>query len=635
LRDYARENDWRKECAVGEVAGGRKAAIICTAARVPDQHHPVLPLALYPPINRKIAFTTQNYQKTGAMQEDLYAETRQHDTVLASAPNGMFICAANGTLESVNAAFEKLTGFAAVELIGRRTFESLLDPAELARRRAELPPLATVTARYEGEWLLLRRNGTPVRVVLALAPLVTETAQVAGAAAGPVGYVGIVVDMTRYAQSEARLWYVAHHDGVTRLPNQTLFIERLELTIARCQRSGSGFTVLIAELDHLRKLRDALGLHAAELVLQIAGERLRGLFPNDGTIASIGGTQFALLINESGAAADAFAAEALARMSEAIDYAGTTLNITASIGIVAYPADGVDAPTLMRRAGVALSAASAVKGNAVRRFSTALEGHAARRFELAAMLREAIARQQLHLVYQPQVTLANGQIAQVEALLRWNHPQRGLISPVEFVPVAEEAGLIEQIGEWVIRTACRDAGKLLRQTGSLPRFAVNVSPQQFQRHNLYETIREALHDAALDPSYLEVEITEGVLLDDTEQAVQTLHALRELGVEVAVDDFGTGYSSLAYLTRFPLHRLKIDRSFVMRMNTDPQSKALVGAIIAMAHALKLRVTAEGVETAEQAAQLEALGCDEAQGFWFSRPITVAALRNLLRPLGAF
>ncbi len=496
-----------------------------------------------------------------------------------------------------------------------------------------MPPLSALGSRYEGEWSYVRRNGTPIRVVFALAPLVAEPAHPGGVATGPARYVGIAIDMTRYAQSEARLWYVSHHDGVTRLPNQTLFTERLELTIARCQRSGNGFTVLIAELDHLRKLRDALGLHAAELVLQIVGERLRGLFPNDGTIASIGGTQFALLINETGAAADAFAAEALGRIAESIDYAGTALNITASIGVVAYPADGADAPTLMRRAGVALSAASAVSGNAVRRFSTALEGQAARRFELETMLREALERQQLHLVYQPQVTLSNGRIAQVETLLRWNHPQRGLISPVEFVPVAEESGLIEQIGEWVIRTACRDAGKLLRLTGTLPRVAVNVSPQQFQRHNLFETIREALEDAALDPSYLEVEITEGVLLGDTELALQTLHALRELGVEVAVDDFGTGYSSLAYLTRFPLNRLKIDRSFVMRMSTDPQCAALVGAIIAMAHALKLRVTAEGVETAEQAAQLEALGCDEAQGFWFSRPITIAALRNLLKPLG--
>ncbi len=566
------------------------------------------------------------------MQDHPYAETRTNSSVLAAAPYGMFICAADGKFEAVNAAFERLTGYAAEELVGRRSFESLFDPAELTRRRAELPPLSAVSARYEGEWTYVRRNSSPIRVVLALAPLVCEP--LPGGVKSPTRYVGTAIDMTRYAQSEARLWYVAHHDGVTRLPNQTLFTERLELTIARCQRSGSGFAVLIAELDNLRKLRDALGLHAAELVLQIVGERLRGLFPNDGTIASIGGTQFALLINESGAAADDFAAEALSRIAESIDYAGTALNITASIGIVAYPADGGDAPTLMRRAGVALSAASAVSGSAVRRFSTALEGQAARRFELQTMLRDALERQQLHLVYQPQVTLANGRIAQVETLLRWDHPQRGLISPVEFVPVAEESGLIEQIGEWVIRTACRDAGKLLRLTGNLPRIAVNVSPQQFQRRNLFETIRGALEDAALDPSYLEVEITEGVLLGDTDQALQTLHALRELGVEVAVDDFGTGYSSLAYLTRFPLNRLKIDRSFVARMSTDPQCAALVGAIIAMAHALKLRVTAEGVETAEQAAQLEKLGCDEAQGFWFSRPVTVAALRNLLKPLGA-
>ncbi|MCC8396243.1 EAL domain-containing protein [Paraburkholderia sp. MMS20-SJTR3] len=569
------------------------------------------------------------------MQDSSLVDARPRDAVLAAAPYGMFICTADGIFETVNAAFEKLTGFAAQELIGRRSFESLHDPSELIKRRAELPSLAALESRYEGEWTYLRRNGSTVRVAFALAPLASESEGSDAAALPALRYVGIAIDMTRYAQSEARLWYVAHHDGVTRLPNQTLFTERLELTIARCRRSGGGFTVLIAELDHLRKLRDALGLPAAELILQIVGERLRGMFPHDGTIASIGGTQFALLVNETGPAADAFAAEALGRLAEAIDYAGTTLNITASIGTAAYPADGADAPTLMRRAGVALSAASTVSGNAVRRFSTALEGQAARRFELETMLREALEREQLHLVYQPQITLATGRIAQVETLLRWNHPQRGMISPSEFVPVAEEAGLIERIGEWVIRTACREAGKLLRQTGTLPRIAVNVSPQQFQRQDLFDTIRDALDAAALDPSYLEVEITEGVLLRDVEQASQTLHALRELGVEAAVDDFGTGYSSLAYLTRFPLNRLKIDRSFVQRMSTDAQSAALVGAIIAMAHALKLRVTAEGVETAGQAAQLEALGCDEAQGFWFSRPLTIAALRNVLQPLGTF
>ena len=218
----------------------------------------------------------------------------------------MFICTADGTFDSVNAAFEKLTGFTAEELVGRRTFESCTTPPNSRGAAPNCRRCRRSSSRYEGEWTYVRRNSTPIRVVFALAPLADRAGTPVRRAARPARYVGIAIDMTRYAQSEARLWYVAHHDGVTRLPNQTLFTERLELMIARCQRSGNGFTVLIAELDHLRKLRDALGLHAAELVLQIVGERLRGLFPNDGTIASIGGTQFALLINETGPARRCF-----------------------------------------------------------------------------------------------------------------------------------------------------------------------------------------------------------------------------------------------------------------------------------------------------------------------------------------
>jgi diguanylate cyclase (GGDEF)-like protein len=600
--------------------------------------------------------------KGARMQSDRHADAPIHESALAAAPYGVFLCAADGTFLYVNAAYEQLTGYRAGELVGRRTFDSLHDTAELTRRRTELPTVGRwdvdalgaaastslmAPARYESEWTYVRRNNTRISVMLALSPLAagdTASAPLASRAAQPIAfdngtrnatahYVGMAVEMTRYAQSEARLWYVSHHDGVTRLPNQTLFTERLDLTIARCRRDGAGFTVMLVELNSLRKLRDALGTYAGELVLQIIGERLRGLIAYEGTIASVGSAQFALLVNETGPAVDALASAALARIAEPVDCTGTPLTINASLGCATYPYDGADASTLMRRANVALSAASAAGGNVVRRFSPALEGQAARRFELETMLREALDRQQLHLVYQPQITLATGQIAQVETLLRWRHPERGLISPVEFVPVAEEAGLIERIGEWVIRSACRDAGRLLRLTGAMPRVAVNVSPQQFQRQNLLSTIESALQDAGLAPSCLEVEITEGVLLGDTDEALQTLHALRELGVEVAVDDFGTGYSSLAYLTRFPLNRLKIDRSFVVRMMNDPQCAALVGAIIAMAHALKLRVTAEGVETEEQAERLRELGCDEVQGFWFARPLSFTALRNLLAPLG--
>ncbi|MDE1182780.1 GGDEF domain-containing phosphodiesterase [Paraburkholderia sp.] len=560
------------------------------------------------------------------MQSDRATSTAVYDAALAAAPYGVFTCAADGTFEEVNPAYEQLTGYPADELIGRMTFHALHDPAELTKRSGELPGATTepLHSRYEGEWFYVRSNHVRTPVMLALAPF----------GEGRLRYVGIVIDMSRYAQSEARLWYVSHHDNITRLPNQNLFTERLDLTIARGRRSGSGFSVLVVELNQMRKLRDALGSNAAELVLQIAGERLRGLVPYDGTIASLGGMQFALLVDATGPAVDALADAVLARIGEPINFLDTTLNVKASIGIAGFPSDGDDAPTLMRRASVALSSMKGAGMNGVQRFSPSLERQAARRFELETMLRDAIDRDQLHLVYQPQVTLATGHIAQVETLLRWQHPSRGLISPAEFVPVAEETGMIERIGEWVMRNACRDASRILRLTGKLPRVAVNVSPQQFRRQNLLAMIESALHDAALDPSYLEVEITEGVLLGGTDEALKTLHALRDLGVEVAVDDFGTGYSSLAYLTRFPLNRLKIDRSFIVRMADDAQSAALVGAIIAMAHALKLRVTAEGVETPEQAQRLAELGCDEAQGFWFARPLNATALRNLLEPMSA-
>jgi diguanylate cyclase (GGDEF)-like protein len=593
------------------------------------------------------------------MHDDRSMGERLGGAAFAAAPYAVFVCAADGLFEAVNPACERLTGYRADELVGRCAYHLLLDPSELARRRAELPGAGgfasspeALSAHYESEWTCVKRNKARVPVMLALAPLAIagqdeaeEPAPAhppgarrephwsgAFAQAAPRRYVGMIVEMSRYAQSEARLWYVSHHDGITRLPNQTLFAEGLDLTIARCRRDGTGFTVFLAELDSLRELRDALGSHGAELVLQIVGERLRGLVPHDGLIASVSGSQFAMRIDNTGAAADAFAEAALARIAAPIDCAGTTLTIAASLGCAGYPEHGGDAATLMRRAHVALSAASSAGGRVARRFSPELEGLAARRFELETMLREALERQQLHLVYQPQITLATGHIAQVETLLRWNHPLRGMISPAEFVPVAEQTGLIDGIGEWVMRTACREAGKLLRLTGTLPRVAVNVSPQQFRRQNLLAMIESALHDAALEPSCLEVEITEGVLLDDSDDALCTLHALRRLGVEVAVDDFGTGYSSLAYLTRFPLNRLKIDRSFIVRMTTDPQCEALVGAIIAMAHALKLRVTAEGVETQAQADRLAELGCDEVQGFWFARPLSMAALRNLLAPL---
>ncbi|WP_179401299.1 putative bifunctional diguanylate cyclase/phosphodiesterase [Burkholderia guangdongensis] len=433
-------------------------------------------------------------------------------------------------------------------------------------------------------------------------------------------------ERTNDGPPEGERWYAWHFDDSMQLPNRRLFTERLDLRIAKARAVNDRFSVLMIELSGLDTIRNALGHAGVEMVAQVIGGRLRARIPRAHALASIGDGKFALLSDEASAALiDAVVAQACER----VEFVGGHLFVAAHAGIATYPDNGEDADTLMRRTDVALSSARDAGTNGVVHFSSALDVRAARRFELESMLACALERRQCWLAYQPQVTLATGEIAQVEALMRWRHPHHGEISPTEFIPIAEQSGMIDRIGEWVMHTACEEFGKLRRTTRHVPRVSVNVSPQQFGRGNLLEIVRSALDRSGLDPQCLEIEITEGVLFADTEVALSTIKAIRQLGVEIALDDFGTGYSSLSYLTRFPVGRVKIDRSFVALLPDDAGSSALVSGVVAMAHALKMRVTAEGVETVEQAERLRELGCDEAQGFWYARPHTVASLRTLL------
>ncbi len=568
-----------------------------------------------------------------------------YESAFLAAPFGAFLCRPDGVFARVNAAYEQLTGYCEQDLIGQRTFLALHDPAELVRRVGPLPPTsACALAQFRGEWAYVRRNGTRVPVSLAMAPLTgTLEEHYAG------HYVGIAVDTTRHAHAEARLWYVSHHDSATRLPNRELFLERLDLSLARSRRSGEPLTVLVIELDDLQKTREALGPEGADLALEYAGARLRRLAHaqcGDVPMGFIGGDQFVLALPGRGDDATEVAEaliEAFAQGDErapaqtpaprdASAHGNRGAKVGLNIGTARYPDDSDDAATLVRRAGVAVSEARRSGRGQVCRFERVQEQRATRHLMLENALRHAIDARELFLVYQPRVSLQTGAINQSEALLRWRHPVHGLVSPGEFIPIAEEAALIDTIGAWVMATACRETGQLQRLARTLPKVAVNVSPQQFVNPQFAAQVEAALERAALAPDQLEIEITESMLFADAGRTVHTLHALRALGIEVAVDDFGTGYSNLAWLASLPLSRLKIDRSFVAKIATDPRSEALVGAIISMAHALELKVTAEGIETAAQAQRLRELGCDEAQGFWFSRPVSLQTLRTLIAPV---
>ncbi len=432
--------------------------------------------------------------------------------------------------------------------------------------------------------------------------------------------------------AKVELDHLAHHDVLTGLPNRILLYDRLAHAIALARRSGKQLAVMFMDLDRFKHINDSLGHTVGDQLLQSVGQRLQGCVRQSDTISRLGGDEFVVLLPDIDHPEDAAlsAQKMIAAMALPHRIDQHDLHIGASIGISIYPEDGQDAETLIKHADTAMFHAKDSGRNTCAFFEQEMTARAMARQSIEASLRLALERQEFVLHYQPKVNLRSGAIVGVEALVRWQHPQRGLLEPLQFVPIAEDSGLILPLGRWVLREACRQARAW--QDAGLPPItvAVNTSALEFRAGDFLQYLRATLEASRLEPRYLELELTESILMRDAASADSVLHALAELGVKLAIDDFGTGYSSLSYLRQFPIHTLKIDQSFVNEITSNPDDATIVSAVISMGKSLKRRVVAEGVETAEQAAFLLAQHCDEGQGHFFGRPVAAEALAVLLQ-----
>ena len=431
---------------------------------------------------------------------------------------------------------------------------------------------------------------------------------------------------------EEELRHQAMHDPLTGLPNRALLMDRIEQSIKLARQREQTLTLLFLDLDRFKIINDSLGHSAGDELLRAVTRRLSRVMGLGGTLGRLGGDELIFLLTEpmsANAFAD-FTDNLLRVVAEPVLIAEREVSVTCSVGYCVYPRDGADATTLVKHADAAMYGAKKDGGNRIWQYTPALSSHAGERLELETQLKQALQRNEFLLHYQPQVEIASGRIVGVEALIRWQHPVRGLLPPTQFIPLAEESGLIEPIGEWVLRTACAQAAEWRNNGMPALRMGINVSARQFNNPALDSIVAQVLADCGLPPEQLELEITESLSMKDPEESIRILATFNALGIGVATDDFGTGYSNLVYLRRFPVQRIKLDRSFVSELGSASNSHAIVEAIVAMAHKLDLQVIAEGVETAEQRDQLLRYGCDELQGYWFSRPVDAATCARLLQ-----
>lgn len=534
------------------------------------------------------------------------------------------ICFADldGSLTEANEAFLKIVGYSRDDLSsGRLSWREMTaqEYRHLDDHAIERMKVTGTCAPFAKE--CTRKNGSRV-------PMLFGAALVSGSGTELVCFS---LDLTEYKQAEEKVNYFAYHDSLTNLPNQELFKDRLKHALVVSERNEQMLAVVLVDLDRFGTINDTLGYVTADQLLREVAKRIVACVRESDTVARFGGDDFALLLTDVNRPEDAakIAQHIQEALSAPFNFDEQELFLTSSIGISLNPDDAKDAVTLLKSAGTALNRAKELDGNNYQFYTSGRTTRALRQLVLENNLRPGLERDEFIIHYQPQVNIQSFQLVAMEALVRWEHPALGLLYPSEFIGLAEDNGLIVSIGEWVLRTACLQS-KAWQDAGFDPlRVAVNLSARQFQQPELVESVAQILKDTGLDPDLLELELTEGSIMKDPNQAIRKLHQLKAMGIQISVDDFGTGYSSLNYLKRFPIDTLKVDQSFVRDINTDPDNEAIVSAIITLAHALKLNVIAEGVETQEQLESLRALKCDEVQGFLFSQPLSVAQFTDLL------